>query len=129
METEPANSCALAQTVSHWSGVHPGPVHVTSPAEAMAMAQFSLPLLQFSPSVSFHQCCTHLHPNTTLIKRRNRQRFGAFIQSNVLLDIRWHCTGQYCHIVSMQNINVQSNILQFSTSCSKSNKSVPTYIS
>jgi hypothetical protein len=43
---------------SHWPGVHPGPVHVTSLARTMAMAQVSLPVLQFSPSVSFHQCCT-----------------------------------------------------------------------
>jgi len=57
METEPVKGCALAQAISHWPGVHPGPVHVTSVAETMATAQVSLPVLQFSPSVSFHQCC------------------------------------------------------------------------
>jgi len=60
METEPANGCAMAQAISHWPGVHSGPVHVTSLAETIAMAQVSLPVLQFSPSVSFHQCCTLL---------------------------------------------------------------------
>jgi hypothetical protein len=39
-------------------GVHPGPVHVTFLAETMAMAQVSLPVLHFSPSVAIRQCCT-----------------------------------------------------------------------
>ena len=85
---------------------------------------FIFPLQYHSTSAA-----NHLTPYTTLIKRRNRQRWGAFIKSNAFLDIRWHCTGHFCHTVSIQNINVQANILQFSTSCSDSNMSVPIYMS
>ena len=120
METEPANGCAWVPpwaSPCYVSGWNSG--HGTGFSSSTSFLPFSIILSVLH---------THPTPNTTLIKRRNRQRLGAFINSNAFLNIRWHCTGQFCHTVIIQNINVQANILQFSTSCNDSNKSVPIYI-
>jgi hypothetical protein len=57
METEPSSGRAKNWTVSHWPGVNPGAVHLTSLAETVAMAHVCLAVLHCSPAVSLH----HLH--------------------------------------------------------------------
>jgi hypothetical protein len=57
-------------SASHHRGVGSTPVDVGFVGNELAMGQFMFPVLQFSLSTSFHQCCIFIHLSPVLFDLR-----------------------------------------------------------